>query len=110
MANSFKYKTEIFGIGDTVSITYSLKEGDKTRRQIFKGVLIGVKGQSEANRMFTVRKMSKTGIGIEKIIPVLSPNIVEMKIVKKSPYRKAKAYFIRDISEQELRRKLYRQK
>ncbi len=107
MANSFIYKDTRFKVGDTVSIDYKLKEGDKERAQIFKGIIVKVKGDSDANRMFTVRKISKTGVGVEKIIPLLSPFIAKMDLVKKSSYQKAKLYFIRNLTEQEVRTKLY---
>lgn len=107
MANSFIYKETKYKIGDTVSIDYKLKEGDKERIQVFKGIIIKVKGDSEANRMFTIRKISKIGIGVEKIIPLLSPYIAKMELVKKSSYQKAKLYFIRNLTKQEVRTKLY---
>ncbi|MEK7633395.1 MAG: 50S ribosomal protein L19 [Patescibacteria group bacterium] len=107
MSNSFLYKDTRYKIGDTVSIDYKLKEGDKERIQIFKGIIVKVRGDSEANRMFTVRKISKTGTGVEKIIPLLSPYIAKMELVKKSSYQKAKLYFIRGLTEQEVRTKLY---
>lgn len=110
MANSFIYKETRYKVGDTVEIDYKLKEGDKERIQIFKGIILGVKGDSEANRMFTVRKISKTGTGIEKIIPLLSPYIAKMSLVKKSSYQKAKLYFVRGLTEQEARTKLYQVK
>jgi len=110
MANSFLYKETRYKIGDTVSIDYKLKEGDKERIQIFKGIIVKVKGDSETNRMFTVRKISKTGTGVEKVIPLLSPYIAKMELVKKSSYQKAKLYFIRDLTEQEVRTKLYQVK
>lgn len=110
MANSFLYKETRYKVGDTVSIDYKLKEGDKERIQIFKGIIIKVKGDSEANRMFTVRKISKTGTGVEKVIPLLSPYIAKMELIKKSDFQKAKLYFIRDLTEQEARTKLYQVK
>ena len=110
MANSFLYKEIRYKVGDTVEIDYKLKEGDKERIQIFKGIILGVKGDSEANKMFTVRKISKTGTGIEKIIPVLSPYIAKMSLVKKSSFQKAKLYFVRGLTEQEVRTKLYQVK
>ncbi len=110
MANSFLYKDTRYKVGDTVSIDYKLKEGDKERIQVFKGIIVKVKGDSEENRMFTVRKLSKTGVGVEKIIPLLSPYIAKMELVKKSSYQKAKLYFIRDLTEQEVRAKLYQVK
>lgn len=110
MANSFLYKETSYKVGDTVEIDYKLKEGDKERIQIFKGIILGVKGDSEANKMFTVRKISKTGTGIEKIIPVLSPYIAKMALIKKSSFQKAKLYFVRGLTEQEVRTKLYQVK
>lgn len=110
MSNSFLYKDTRYKIGDTVSIDYKLKEGEKERTQIFKGIIVKVKGDSEANRMFTVRKISKTGTGVEKIIPLLSPYIAKMELVKKSSFQKAKLYFIRGLTEQEVRTKLYQVK
>lgn len=107
MANSFLYKETRYKVGDTVSIDYKLKENDKERTQIFKGIIVKVRGDSENNRMFTVRKISKTGTGVEKIIPLLSPYIAKMELVKKSSYQKAKLYFIRGLTEQEVRTKLY---
>jgi large subunit ribosomal protein L19 len=107
MSNSFLFKDTRYKIGDTVSIDYKLKEGDKERIQVFKGIIVKVKGDSEANRMFTVRKISKSGTGIEKIIPLQSPYIANMKLTKKSSYQKAKLYFIRKLTEQEVRTKLY---
>lgn len=108
MANSFLYKEIRYKVGDTVSIDYKLKENDKERIQIFKGIIVKVRGDSEANRMFTVRKVSKTGVGVEKIIPLLSPYIAKMALIKKSSYQKAKLYFIRGLTEQEVRTKLYK--
>lgn len=110
MANSFTYKDTKFKVGDTVSIDYKLKEGDKTRIQVFKGIIIKIKGDSEANRMFTVRKISKIGVGVEKVIALLSPYIAKMELIKKSSYQKAKLYFIRGLTEQEVRTKLYQVK
>jgi len=110
MANSFLYKETRYKIGDTVSIDYKLKEEDKERIQVFKGIIIKVKGDSEANRMFTVRKISKIGIGVEKIIPLISPYIAKMELVKKSSYQKAKLYFIRNLTTKEVRTKLYQVK
>jgi len=110
MANSISYKETVLNIGDTVSLSYKIKEGEKTRQQLFKGVLINIKGDSEANRMITLRKMSKTGIGIERIIPLSSPHIASIKVDKKSNFRKAKLFFARGLTETELKRKLYAQK
>jgi large subunit ribosomal protein L19 len=110
MANSFLYKNQKIQIGDTVSLHYKIKEGDKERIQIFKGIVIGIKGATPENKMITVRKLSNSGIGVERIIPLVSPFLTDIKLIKKSSYKKAKSYFIRDLSDADLRRKLYKSK
>lgn len=110
MSNSFLFNETRFKIGDTIDIEYKIKEGDKERIQSFKGFILKVKGNSQSNRMITVRKMSKSGIGIERIIPLFSPFIKSIKLIKKSNYNKAKMYFVRGLSDQELRNKLYHTK
>jgi len=110
MANSFIYKDHTFNVGDTISLHYKIKEGDKERTQIFKGILIGVKGQTPQTRTITVRKISNIGIGVEKIVPLASPFLEDIKLIKKTTYKKAKAYFIRNFSEAEIRRRLYKSK
>jgi len=110
MANLLTFKDKQFNIGDTISVHYKLKEGDKERIQIFKGILIKVRGNSPETKMFTVRKISKSGIGVERIFPLLSPNVADVVLIKKSSYKKAKAYFIRGLSDRDLRNKLYRSK
>lgn len=110
MANSFLHNDTEYCIGDTINVTYKIKEGEKTRSQIFSGILLKVKGDSFENRMITVRKKSKSGIGVERIFPLASPNISEMSVEKKSTYRKAKLYFIRDLSDQKLKHKIYKNK
>ena len=108
MANSFTFNDKSFSVGDTISITYKLKEDGKERQQIFKGTLIAVKGNRAENKMITIRKTSHSGIGVERIIPIASPYLTGIKLVKKSDYRKAKAYFVRKISEQDLKQKLFK--
>lgn len=108
MANSFKYKEDQFRIGDTVKVTYKIQEGNKERAQAFSGILIKIRGNSVENRMITVRKLSKSGIGIERILPLQSPYITDIQPVKRTSYARAKLYFIRDLSEQKLRQKIYR--
>jgi len=110
MANSIKFKDTILKVGDTISISYKIKEGDKERQQLFEGILLKIKGNDDASRMITVRKLAHTGIGVERILPLASPFIGDIKLVKKSNYQKAKLYFVRELSEQKLRHKLYRTK
>jgi len=110
MANSFLYNNQKIQVGDTISLHYKIKEGDKERVQVFKGILIAVKGQTPETRMITVRKISHSGIGVERIIPLSSPFLIDIKLIKKTTYNKAKAYFIRNLSDAYIRRKLYKSK
>lgn len=110
MANSFTYKEKQVKVGDTISINYKIKEGDKERLQLFKGIVVKIKGDGEAARMITVRKMTRSGVGVERIIPLSSPYIQSLELDKKSSYTKAKLYFIRNLSDQLLKSKLYQTK
>ena len=107
MANSFEFNKTVMKIGDTVSLEYKIKEGEKERTQTFKGILLMVKGSTPVTRNVTIRKISKIGIGVERIIPLSSPNIVSLTVDKRSSYNKAKLFFIRDYTEAETRNKLY---
>lgn len=90
------YKKEIppFRIGDTVSVSTIIKEGEKERIQIFTGVVIGRKGGS-IRETFTVRKISY-GVGVEKVFPIHSPLVDNIKVVKHGVVRRAKLYYLRD--------------
>jgi len=110
MSNSIKFKDTLYKVGDTISINYKIKEGDKERLQLFKGILVNIKGSSDATRMITVRKVTRSGIGVERIIPLSSPFINSISVVKKSTYNKSKLYFIRNLTEQEVKSKLYQTK
>lgn len=107
MANSFEFNKTIFKIGDTISLEYKIKEGEKERTQLFKGILLMVKGSTPVTRNITIRKISKIGVGVERIIPLSSPHIVSLTVDKRSSFNKAKLFFIRDYTESETRNKLY---
>lgn len=110
MANIITYKDKKLSIGDTIAIDYKIKEGEnKERIQQFSGILIKIRGAEEATRMITVRKMSKSGVGVERIIPLASPFIADIAVQKTSSYNRAKLYFVRNLSNKNLRRKLYKQ-
>lgn len=106
MANHFLYQDKIIPVGSTIGVTYRFKEGEKERKQVFKGTLIKVRGNTPATRMITVRKISKSGIGVERIIPLTSPFLEKITVLKKSSSRKAKLYFIRELSKRQLRTKI----
>jgi len=108
MANSITFKEQRLAVGDTIAVDYRVKEGTKERQQVFEGILIKIKGHDDANRMITVRKMSAIGVGIERIIPLNSPSVSGIKLVKKSTYNKAKLYFLKTLSGQQLRQKIYK--
>ncbi len=110
MANTLTYNDTKFSIGDTIAVDYKITEGEKQRIQQFTGILIKLRGASEDTRMMTVRKISKSGIGVERIFPVSSPFIDAITLKKKTTFAKAKLYFVRDLSDKKLRRKLYRAK
>ena len=93
--------------GDTVRVHQKIKEGQKTRIQIFKGLVLAVKHGTEAGATFTVRA-SLSGVGVEKIFPLYSPNIDKIEIVKRSKVRRAKLYFIREKVAREVKRQLRR--
>jgi len=108
MANKVTYKETSLHVGDTITVSYKIKEGDKTRIQKFQGILLKIKGDKQDGKSITIRKISKVGIGVERIIPLDSPFISSIKVDKKSKYSKAKLYFIRDLSDRQVRYKLYR--
>ena len=93
-----------FRPGDTVRVAYRVKEGNRTRVQNFEGIVIKIK-RNGYNTSFTVRKVSY-GVGVERIFPLNSPLIEKIEIVQRGRARRAKLYFIRDLSEREIRRKL----
>jgi large subunit ribosomal protein L19 len=90
------YKKEIppFRVGDTISVSMKIKEGEKERIQVYTGILIGRRGGGTRETIM-VRKISN-GIGVEKIFPLHSPLIEKIKVVKQGVVRRAKLYYLRD--------------
>jgi large subunit ribosomal protein L19 len=91
--------------GDTVRIHQKITEGDKSRIQIFEGMIIARKHGDEAGGTLTVRKVID-GVGVERIFPFYSPNIDKIEPVRKSKTRRAKLYNVRDKAAKEIRRKM----
>jgi len=106
MANTATVKDNTIKIGDQIKVYYTFKDGEKTKQQIFAGIVIMIKGDAD-NKMFTVRKVGKDKIGIERIFPTASPYIEKVETVKSANPRRAKLYFIRKISDRTLRDRLY---
>ena len=96
MSNENKNKIPSFKPGDTLSINVNVKEGKKVRQQLFKGTVIARKG-SGMSETITVRKVSN-GVGVERIFPLHSPSIASIKVNKVNKVRRAKLYYLRNLS------------
>ncbi|PVX50024.1 LSU ribosomal protein L19P [Balneicella halophila] len=83
-----------FRSGDTISVHYKIKEGNKERIQIFRGVVIQISGEGN-NKRFTVRKMSGN-IGVERIIPINSPAIEKIELNKSGRVRRSRLFYLRE--------------
>lgn len=84
-----------FRSGDNIAVSYRIVEGSKERIQIFRGDVIKVNGE-RATKTFTVRKMSN-GVGVERIFPLNSPNIVNIDVLKRGKVRRSKLYYLRGL-------------
>lgn len=91
-----------FKAGDTITVTYRIKEGDKERLQKFKGVVIQLRGATPQTKTFTVRKVSN-GIGVERIFPIQSPFIDEIELNKVGMVRRARIFYLRQLSGKKAR-------
>lgn len=87
---------DFFKSGDTVAVSYKIVEGTKERIQIFRGDVVQIKG-SGTSKTFTVRKISH-GVGVERVFPLNSPSIVEIKNLKKGSVRRARLYYLRELT------------
>ena len=95
--------------GDTVRVWVKIQEKGKVRLQAFEGLVLAKKHGSEAGATFTVRKVS-SGVGVERIFPLYSPNIDKIEIIKRAKVRRAKLYHIRDKVAKEIRRQMRKMK
>ena len=85
-----------FDAGDTVNVHYRVREGDKERIQQYQGVVLQKRG-SGANKTFTVRKMSGN-IGVERVFPMYSPYISKIEVKKRGKVRRAKIFYLRNLT------------
>ncbi|MEE3037751.1 MAG: 50S ribosomal protein L19 [Bacteroidota bacterium] len=90
-----------FSAGDTITVHYKIKEGNKERTQLFKGVVIQRKGHGK-NETFTVRKMSN-GIGVERIFPISSPSVEKIELNKEGVVRRARIFYLRSLTGKKAR-------
>ena len=85
-----------FSSGDTITVYYEIREGEKTRTQFFKGVVLQRRG-SGSTETFTIRKMSGS-IGVERIFPINSPSIQKIEVNKKGKVRRARIFYFRNLT------------
>ena len=95
--DEFVTKKEIPNIksGDTITVYYEIREGEKVRTQFFKGVVIQIKGTG-LTKTFTIRKMSGT-IGIERIFPFNLPAIQKIEVNKRGRVRRSRIFYFREL-------------
>ncbi|MBN8570207.1 MAG: 50S ribosomal protein L19 [Ignavibacteria bacterium] len=98
LVTAAQLRTDIpdFHVGDTISVSVKVIEGDKERIQLFKGIVMGIKGGG-ISKTFRVRKISN-GVGVERIFPINSPRIAKVDIVKEGSIRRAKLYYLRGLT------------
>ena len=90
-----------FSSGDTITVYYKIKEGNKERTQHFKGVVLQRRG-SGTTETFTIRKMSG-GIGVERIFPINSPILEKIEINKRGKVRRARIFYLRELTGKKAR-------
>lgn len=82
-------------VGDKTKVSLRVKEGNKERIQVFEGVVLKIQG-SDFNRSVTVRKIS-SGVGVEKTIPLSSPNISNIELLSRAKVRRARLFYLRKL-------------
>lgn len=92
--DNIKSEVPQFSIGDTVRVSVNIREGQRERIQNFEGTVIAKRG-SGVSETFTVRRLSY-GVGIERVFPLHSPNVVDVKVIRYGKVRRAKLYYLRD--------------
>jgi large subunit ribosomal protein L19 len=85
-----------FRAGDNLRVAVEIKEGDKKRVQNFEGVCIAIRGEG-TGRTFTTRKIGANGVGVERIFPIYSESIAEIKVLRRGRVRRAKLYYLRNL-------------
>ena len=93
---NLKSSVPSFNVGDTVKVSFKVIEGTKERIQAFEGIVIA-KRNSGIRETFTVRRVSY-GVGVERTFPLHSPKVADIKVVRKGKVRRAKLYYLRDLT------------
>ena len=92
--DSLKAEKPSFEIGDTVRVDVKIREGERERIQAFEGTVIAKRG-SGISETFTVRRVSY-GVGVERVFPVNSPNVADVKVIRRGKVRRATLYYLRN--------------
>ena len=92
--DSLKAEKPSFEIGDTVRVDVEIREGERERIQAFEGTVIAKRG-SGISETFTVRRVSY-GVGVERVFPVNSPNVADVKVIRRGKVLRAKLYYLRN--------------
>jgi large subunit ribosomal protein L19 len=95
MAQHLQLNDMKFSTGDTVRVHQRIKEGEKTRIQIYEGVVIAIQNR-QSGKTFTVRKIATGAIGVERIFPVYSPMIEKVEVKQAGMVRRAKLFYLRN--------------
>lgn len=98
-------KNLAFKAGDTVRVWNKILEKGKVRLQAFEGLVLSRKHGTESGATFTIRKVA-SGVGVERIFPLYSPNVDKIEIVRKSKTRRSKLYYIRTKAVKEVKKRL----
>ena len=95
--NEFLTKKDFpeFDAGDSLTVYYQIREGEKVRTQFFKGTVIQIKGQG-LSKTFTIRKMSGT-VGVERIFPMNLPTLEKIEVNKKGKVRRSRIYYFKNL-------------
>ena len=99
--DNIKSEVPQFSIGDTVRVSVNIREGQRERIQNFEGTVIAKRG-SGVSETFTVRRLSY-GVGIERVFPLHSPNVVDVKVIRYGKVRRAKLTYLKGLSAKNAR-------
>jgi large subunit ribosomal protein L19 len=94
MSQFCTYQDQRISTGDTIRISQEVSEGDKTRIQMYEGIVIAIKNR-DINKTITVRKIGANSIGVEKIFPLAMPSIKKIEVKRLGKVRRSKLYYLR---------------